>query len=135
MVLIRGLKRRLGKPVEEDWSADMEFQPDAVETPQSSTDLTTHFASPRISQETPSNEVNMTDYYKAMIQTAINQGGTYRGQLISVPWLRMILAGLEMRPISPEMMWQGEESESTGISSYEDFFQPQPVLASGSGAA
>jgi hypothetical protein len=42
-----------------------------------------------------------------MIRAAIGQGGKFGDHEIPVPWLRMMLAGLEGRAIDQDTMWEG----------------------------
>ncbi|MDE1852405.1 MAG: hypothetical protein KGI38_01525 [Thaumarchaeota archaeon] len=129
--MIDGLRRRFSKSVEDAWNADLDLQPEVEATTELPTDTTVLLAAQSFAPESRSNDVDMKDYYKSLVQTAIQQGGKYRGRQMSVPWLRMILAGLESKPIPAEMMWQGEEPAEPGESnlprtpSYEDVFIPK----------
>lgn len=110
--VIDSIRRRLSKPAPKDlWAADLSLEPEAEdvsELPGKSTVLLT-----KVQAHPPSNDVDMKEYYRGLIWTAIQHGGVHNGQMISVPWLRMTLAGLENRPIPPEMMWEGMEELST----------------------
>lgn len=129
--MIDGLRRRFSKSAEDTWNADLELQPEVEATSELPTGTAVLLAAQSLATESPSNDVDLKDYYKSLVQTAIQQGGKYHGRQMSVPWLRMILAGLESKPIPPEMMWQGEEPAGPGefdlpkIPSYEDVFLPK----------
>jgi hypothetical protein len=77
------------------------------------------------------------DYYKNLVATAIHNEGWLAGHQIPIPWLRMILAGLEMKHIEPEMMWYGVEAGSAGgkslprIPSYGVLFPSDPDVSRG----
>jgi hypothetical protein len=73
--------------------------------------------------EPASNDVDMKAYYKGLVKTAISHGGWYQGHLMSIPWLRMTLAGLELRPIPAEAMWEGVQGSALPEGSdYGDLF-------------
>jgi hypothetical protein len=58
----------------------------------------------------------------------MKNGGRYAGHYIPIPWLRMIMAGLEWRHVDPETMWYGFEADLPDgeplqeIPSYDDLF-------------
>jgi hypothetical protein len=56
--------------------------------------------------------ITMTDYCTGLVKAAITQGGAHDQYQMPVPWLRMILAGLEGKPIEPQKMWEGVEASS-----------------------
>ena len=102
--MMDSLRRRLQKPGARDrWDVDVPFQDshEVSELPAENTMLLTKAFHP------VSNDVDAKEYYRNIIRTAIRHGGVYQGQEISIPWLRMTLAGLEMRPMPPEEMWEG----------------------------
>jgi hypothetical protein len=127
--MIYGIRRRLGKTDAGDhWGADDGPKPeigDNPEQPEDSAALAANQASGQYAPDDPS----APDYYKILVQTAIENGGRHGYQSISIPWLRMILAGLESKQIEPDTMWYGiEAGEARGepiteIPPYEDFFQ------------
>jgi len=133
-VMIDGLRRRLTKSIDDDpWDPEQALNLDAPEAPESpetsglpaetSVLLTT---SPALGEFAPTDED--IDFYKSQVSTAIENGGRLGGHEIPVPWLRMILAGLELRPIEPEMMWHSAEATRAGRDPrpatlpYEDLF-------------
>lgn len=125
--MIGGLRRRFGSSNSDPWDANKEFEPEVDGVSEFPTDTAVLLAATRVTYEGASNNVDMKDYYRKLVQTAIEKGGTYNGQKMSVPWLRMILAGLEMRPIPPEAMWEGDETASPARTrpnepAYEDLF-------------
>jgi hypothetical protein len=127
--MIYGIRRRLGKTdVGEHWGADDGPKPemgDDSEQPGDTAALAANQASGQYAPDDPSTP----DYYKSLVQTAIENGGRHGYHSISIPWLRMILAGLESKHIEPGMMWYGiEAGEARGepiteIPPYEDLFQ------------
>jgi hypothetical protein len=128
--MIDGLRRRLTESIDRDnWDANQELQPEREDTSGLPTDKAVLLAGTKVTTEPTSNEVNLQDYYRDLIMTAIEQGGSYRGQQMSVPWLRMTLAGLESRPISPEVIWEGAARSAPDqlaeIPSYDDLFLQQ----------
>jgi hypothetical protein len=105
--MMGSIRRKFTKAESKDpWGTDSELESEGaeVEVAADSSVLLSTKAAPSTS---PSNDVDMKGFYKALITTAIQHGGKYQGMEISIPWLRMTLAGLEMRPIPPEMMWEG----------------------------
>lgn len=76
----------------------------------------------------------MKDYCLNVVQTAITKQGWYGGMRISVPWLRMTLAGLESRHVPAEMMWEGaqepgpDERRNPGVPSYDSVFESERAL-------
>jgi hypothetical protein len=99
-------RRRFSKSAPKDpWATDLSLEPEAEdvsELPGESTVLLT-----KVQPHPTSNDVDMKEYYRGLISAAIKHGGEHNGQRISIPWLRMTLAGLEDRPIPAEMMWEG----------------------------
>lgn len=105
--MMDSLRRRLSKPGARDrWDVDAHLQDshEVSELPAENTVLLAKAFHP------VSNDVDAKEYYRNIIRAAIQHGGVYQGQEISIPWLRMTLAGLEMRPIPPEEMWEGVQT-------------------------
>lgn len=125
--MIDGIRRRLSKSVEtESWNTDQELEPETEEPTEVPTDTAVILAA---SQRTPGfspGNGNLMDYYKSLMKTAIENGGKYGEHEIPIPWLRMILAGLESRYIDPETMWyevgEGSVSQLPEAPRYEDVF-------------
>ena len=126
--MIDGIRRRFGKSIDKDpWDAEQSLKPEAPEVSELPTDASLLLAAtPPLGEFTPSDED--VDFYKSLVSTAIENGGRLGGHEISVPWLKMILAGLEMRPIEPEAMWYGVDAARNGrgppplIPPYDDLF-------------
>lgn len=120
------MRRRFSRSAEGgDWNIDLEFKPE-VERAAKPPVVTPVLLTAREPIHMGVGEVDMKEYYKSAMRTAIKQGGWYQGRQISVPWLKMILAGLEMRPVPPEAMWetQGTSLSPTrsGVPAYDDLF-------------
>ena len=131
--MIYGYSRRLGKTgSEEAWDADEGLEPEMGENPMHPGDTTVLGGVNQASGRYAPDEPGTYDYYKSLVQTAIENGGRHGYHSISIPWLRMILAGLESKQIDPEMMWFGIEAGETAgeptpeIPPYEDLFKPSP---------
>ena len=131
--MINGIMRKLTKS-EEDWDVNLELKPvseDVSEIPtESGVLLQTASNAPGFA---PSNH-GLTDYYKGVMLAALNNGGKYGDHRISVPWLRMTLAGLEGNFIEPEAMWyagdQGLlEDSSAKMPTYDELFPSERNLA------
>ena len=129
-MMIYGIRRRLTNTVAgESRGADKGPKPAMGDESEQPEDIAVpevvNHASGRYVPDDPSTP----DYYKSLVQTAIENGGKHGYHSISVPWLRMILAGLESRQIEPEVMWYGiEAGETKGepiteIPPYENLFQ------------
>ena len=127
--MMDSIRRRLSKsPAKDPWSTDLALDPEISEVSELRLDSTILLAASSIQSGPQSNDVELRGYYRGLILAAIRQGGNYRGQQISIPWLRMTLAGLEMRPIPPEMMWEGEpEDPPTDLHDYERLFPEEGV--------
>ena len=127
--MMDSIRRRLYKsPAKDLWSTDLTLEPEISEVSELRLDNTVLLAASNVKPGPQSNDVELKGYYRGLILAAIRQGGNYRGQQISVPWLRMTLAGLEMRPIPPEMMWEGEpEGLPTDMHDYERLFPEETV--------
>jgi len=142
--MIDGLRRKFAKSIDKDpWDTEQEFEPEveveAAEAPELPTDAAVIAAATQMGPPSPTNDVDSGEYYKDIVRTAIENGGKYGDHLIPIPWLRMILAGLEWRRIDSEMMWYGVEASSPGadelpkIPSYGDLFPPEPDAPAGPG--
>ena len=137
--MIDGLKRRFAKSIDDPWDADQELEPEVEEASELPTDTAVLLAATQATVPTRSNEIDTTEYYQGLVRTAIENGGKYNGHQIPIPWLRMILAGLESRHVDPEMMWYDADAASLGdaplpeIPSYEDLFPSERDFPTGSG--
>ncbi|MDG6990044.1 MAG: hypothetical protein JRM99_01335 [Nitrososphaerota archaeon] len=122
--MMDSIRRRLSKsPGGDPWSTDLAFEPEAPEESELQLDRSVLITTSRARGGPSPNEANLRDYYKGLVLAAIDQGGNFRGQQISIPWLRMTLAGLEMRPIPSELMWEGEpEDFPAEMPGYEKLF-------------
>jgi hypothetical protein len=140
--MIDGIRRRFAESIDKDpWDTELELEPEveAEETEVSAipTDTAVILAATRMSTPSASNDFDSGEYYKSIVKTAIQNGGKYGEHQIPVPWLRMILAGLEWRHVDPEMMWYGVEAGDSGseglpeIPSYSDLFPSERDLPEG----
>jgi hypothetical protein len=108
--MIDGIRRKLKSiDYEDQWDANVDLQPEVEETKEIPTENAVLLAASRLRGEF-SPDANGTDYYTGLIRAAIEHGGRYGGHQISLPWLRMILAGLEWRNIEPETAWDGVDA-------------------------
>jgi hypothetical protein len=138
--MIDALRRRFRKSIDKDpWNANQGLKPEFEENVELRTDTAPSVATPHASGKfSPLNE-NTPDYYKSLVATAIQNGGRLGDHQIPIPWLRMILAGLELKHIEPEMMWYGVESGSSsrghspGIPSYNVLFPSDRNVLTGLG--
>jgi len=124
--LIDGIRRRLQSMERDPWDATQDF-PDAAQPEDSPFEGHRLLASSSESPLRASNEISAAEYYKILVKTAIAHGGRHGDHQIPVPWLRMILAGLEFRHIEPEAAWYGfeagvEEAPLAEIPSYDRLF-------------
>jgi len=129
--MIDGIRRRLGKAEPgEPWNADEGLKPEIGESEELPGDTGFSEAANQASGQYSPDGTSAPDFYKSLVQTAIDNGGKHGYHRISIPWLRMILAGLELKHVEPEMMWYGVEAAETKrepmseIPPYEDLFQP-----------
>lgn len=127
--MIDGIRRRFRRPADQDtWDADLELSPEVEGSNELPTDTAVLLAATYAKGEYTPNNSSTPDYCKVLIQAAIQNGGRHGDHAIPVPWLRMILAGLESKRIEPEMMWYGFEAGDGGgqpqpdLPSYEDLF-------------
>ena len=125
--MINGIRRRLTKQALRDpWDADLELHQEEV-APELPTDTAVITAARGVSHGFSPGDGDSSEYYKGVVRTAIQNGGKHGDPRIPVPWLRMILAGLESRSVEPNMMWyEMDEENPVGtlpeIPSYEDLF-------------
>jgi len=114
--MIDGIRRRLGKPVDRSlWDTEQELRPERSTVSDLHADATVLVATTRgAGQFVPEGS---TDYCKTLVSSAIENGGKLGGHQIPVPWLRMILAGLELRQVEPGMMWNADEVGNPASSS------------------
>jgi len=127
--MIDGIRRRFGKSIDKDpWDANLELRPEVAETAEIPTDTAVLTAARHETGEYSPEAANTPDYYKSLVTNAIENGGRYGDHRISIPWLRMILAGLEFKRVEPEMMWYGFDAGTESgeplpkIPSYENLF-------------
>ncbi len=142
--MIGGIKRRFVKSIEKDpWEIDQELEPELETDSKEASGLQTGAAvgpaGTVIAPPTSTNDVNSGEYYKSLVRTAIQNGGKYGDHQIPIPWLRMILAGLEWRRLDPDMMWYGMDvSGQAGeplpeIPAYDDLFPSDRDAPTGPG--
>lgn len=138
--MIDGIRRRFGKTTANDsWDSDQDLKPEIEEDTGLSTDTAVSALLAYASGRYAPDNATTPDYYKSLVQTAIENGGRHGDHSISIPWLRMILAGLESKQIEPSMMWYGIEARETegeaigGVPSYEDLFQSSREAREGLG--
>jgi hypothetical protein len=138
--MIDGIRRRFAKsPDQEAWNADQGLAPELEKNTQLPTDTAVLIAATHATGEFSPGDENKRDYYKVLVATAIQNGGWHGGHQIPVPWLRMILAGLELKRIEPEMMWYEVVADSSTldpaskIPSYDHLFPSDRDLLKGSG--
>lgn len=125
--MIGAIRRRFENPVERDpWATDLEFAPEAEESTELATDATAFLATRTAAPGFYPGDSDPADYYRGVVKTALANGGMYGDHRIPIPWLRMILAGLESRPMDPNTMWYEIDAGETGvladIPSYADLF-------------
>ncbi|MDG6903107.1 MAG: hypothetical protein JRM80_14270 [Nitrososphaerota archaeon] len=125
--MIETIRRRLSRtPAEDPWATDLTLKPEITEVSELRFDDADLTGAGHSQPQPSSNDVDLKGYYKGVILTAIEHGGTYQGQQISIPWLRMTLAGLEKRPMPPELMWgEGPEGPAADMPGFEEFFPDQ----------
>ena len=111
--MIDGIRRRFAKSAGKDpWDAEEEFETQVDEASEVPTETAGLVASTQLAPLVTTNDVDTTDYHKKVVRTAIENGGRYGDHQISIPWLRMILGGLESKPIDPESMWSRTETSN-----------------------
>jgi hypothetical protein len=126
--MIDGIRRKLTSLDDEsDWDANLDLQPEAEAITEISTGNSNLLSASRVTGKF-SPDSNTSDYYAGVVRAAIAQGGRYGGHQISLPWLRLILAGLEWRNVEPELLWNGQDSVlptepiSPNLPSYDHIF-------------
>jgi hypothetical protein len=111
--MIDGLRQKLAKTMAKDdpWDADKELvsESEFEELTELPTDKAVIMAATDAVLPPASHDLNTSDYYKSIVKAAIDHGGRYNGHQIPIPWLRMVLAGLEYHKIETEQMWEGIE--------------------------
>ena len=128
--MIDGIRRRLGKEAVGDlWGADEELKPEMEESTLLPGDAAVFVPATQATGQYAPDNPDTRDYYKSLVRTAIENGGRHGDHSIPIPWLRMILAGLESKKIEPETVWYGIEGGEARTESmpeippYEDLFQ------------
>ena len=110
--MIDGLRQKLAKTMTKDpWDPEQELvqESEAEEMAELPTDKAVIMAATDAVQPTSYKDFNTADYYKSIVQAAIEHGGRYNGLQIPIPWLRMVQAGLDYHKIETEEMWEGFE--------------------------
>jgi hypothetical protein len=135
--MIGGLRRRWRSIDKDPWDANLEFEPMVGDSSELSSETETS-AQALDSSLAGSNGTTTAEYYMCLVRAAIENGGRHGEHQISIPWLRMILAGLEFRRIEPDMMWYGFESgiqevPSADIPAYDRLFPPAKDSLAGFG--
>ena len=134
--MIGEIRRRFARYSDSHWSADLELPPERAVTP-GFTDEALLAKAPAVGTFSP-DDADSHDYYRSLVVAAIRNGGRHGDRQIPIPWLRMILAGLENKHIEPEMMWYGMEPGNHAgespreIPSFEDLFPPERGASAGS---
>lgn len=117
--MIEGIRRMVSSSGGGDpWDADRELEPEVkvdFEFPVENTIMVSpirkvHSFSPKTLGE--------VEFQKKLVQSALEHGGRFDSYAISISWLRMIMAGLEGRPIEPEEAWRDVEAPDP-----DDFLQ------------
>ena len=133
--MIGAIRRRFADSIEEDaWDTDQEFRPDVGDSSELHTDAAVLLAASPTDPGYFRGDESLTDYYKGIVRTAIENRGRYGDHRIPVPWLRMILAGLESRDIDPDLLWYEADVGSAATPgaegpSYEELFPSEGELA------
>ena len=126
--MIGAIRRKFANSLEEGvWDADQELRQEVGESSELQTDTAVLHAAAQTAPGHFRGDESLVDYYKGIVRTAIENRGRYGGHWIPVPWLRMILAGLESRHVDPDLLWYEADIESAGIPSaevpsYEELF-------------
>lgn len=124
--MISGIRRRFVNSVDGDpWDANLELRPE--ETPNLSAETAVILSAKNAPPGFYPGDGDPADYYRGVVKTALENGGRYGDHRIALPWLRMILAGLESRPVDPDMMWYEIDVDEQGgvlpeIPPYKDVF-------------
>lgn len=127
------IRRKFTESMNADlWNVNRSLQPEPDSTPvfrHPPADATSNFGAGY-----GPNDNSAKAFCKTVVETAIAQQGWYGGMRISVPWLRMTLAGLESERFAPEMMWEGVEEQDArgrhvpGLPSYDSVFESERAL-------
>lgn len=126
--MIGAIRRRFANATEQDaWDTDQELNPEVREPSEFPTDAAVVLVAPRTVPGYFPGDESLTDYYKGIVRTAIENRGRYGDHWIPVPWLRMILAGLESKYVDPDLLWYEADAETltsprTEIPPYGDLF-------------
>lgn len=133
--MIGVIRRRFASTIEEDaWDVNKELAQGAGESSELHTDAAVLLAAAQAVPGYFPGDESLTDYYKGIVRTAIDNRGRYGDHWIPVPWLRMILAGLESRHVDPDLLWYEADSDITvnpggEVPSYEKLFPQENDLA------
>jgi len=133
--MIGAIRRKFSNSIEgENWDTNQVLKPEAGEPSELRTDAAVMLAAAQTAPGYFPGDQNLTDYYKGIVRAAIENRGRYGDHWIPVPWLRMILAGLESRHIDPDLLWyeaEGEAATSPRAKGpmYEDLFPTERDLA------
>lgn len=133
--MIGTIRRRLANSAGDGlWDADQEFGPEARESSELHASATVLLATPQAAPGYAPGDESLANYYKGIVRTAIENRGRYGDHWIPVPWLRMILAGLESRPVDPDLLWfeadtVGAASPRAEVPSYGRVFPSEGDLA------
>lgn len=132
-MMIGTIRRRFSETVNADlWSVNTMLEPEQESGPRLGYDPTTPQSEGGASFGP--GEPKVRDYCRTLVATAIEHNGWYGGMYMSIPWLRMTLAGLESRNFLPEMMWEGVEGQglgergAPGVPSYDAVFEAERTL-------
>jgi hypothetical protein len=126
--MIDGIRRRLRAMDKDPWNANQNLEPEVDRPSELRVDNRLLLAVPRGAPSQASNQLNAADLYKSVLMTAIEHNGRWGDHQIPVPWLRMILAGLDFKLVEPETMWydfaadDSEEPSHTRTPGYDALF-------------
>ena len=122
------IRRRLLKSTDIDrWDTSQVLAPEPEATPEVAPATPVYTSTPATPPGYSPEACSLTDYYKGVVSSALENGGMYGGHHIPISWLRLILAGLEGRPIEPEAMWYAADpgaqpNQQSGVPTFEDLF-------------
>jgi hypothetical protein len=91
------------------WDIDQELEPESEADFEFPGEKKVLVSQAKLLPRFTSSHSSGVEYQRNLVLTALDQGGKFGSHRISLPWLRMILAGLEGRNISPEAVWEGVE--------------------------
>jgi hypothetical protein len=105
--MIGGIKRIVKSPGRggDPWDADQELKPEVEADFEFSVENTVLVSPTRVAHWYTYNYPSEVEYQRNLVRTAIGQGGKFHDHEMPLPWLRMILAGLEGRSIEPDQVW------------------------------